>query len=97
MVFLVRKYPVASEPGSLILRNFIDAYRRVSNRDANLVQDVLSHWGGYHIFWAPRDPLFSDSDKELVQDFVRNGVKFMVRSRDKDFQVQSPANSLLLK
>ena len=96
MEFLIRKNSVASEPGSLIIRKFIDAYGRVSNRGASLVQDILSHWGIHHIFWAPRVVLFSD-DKELVHDFVREGVKLMVCSRDTDFQVQSPVNVLLLK
>lgn len=92
MEFLVRGHQVASRSASVLLQNFLHAYARVSNRDANLAQDTLSHWGGYYIFWAPRDP---PGDRDLVQELVREGVKLLVHSRDKDFQAKSPVKGLL--
>ena len=78
----------------MILQNFLDAYSRISNRDARLAQDALAHWGINYVFCAPRDP---QGDRELVQELVREGVQFTVQSRDKDFLAQSPVKGLLPK
>lgn len=85
---------VASKLASVMLRSFLDAYSRISSRDACLAQDTLAHWGITCVFWAPRDP---PGDSELVQDFVRKGVDFLVHSQDKDFLAKSPVKGLLPK
>lgn len=85
---------VASELAPVILRSFLDAYSRISNRDARLAQDTLAHWGISYVFWTPRDP---PGDRELVQDFVRKGVEFLVHSQDKAFLAKSPVKGLLPK
>jgi 5-methylthioribose kinase len=91
---LSRGNQVASELGPVILRSFLDAYARISNRDARLAQDTLAHWGVGYVFWTPRYP---PGDRELVQDFVRKGVEFLVHSRDNAFLAKSPVNGLLPK
>jgi len=92
MELLARGNQVASEPASVILHNFLHAYSATSNRDDRLAQDTLAHWGAGYIFWTPRDP---PGDRELVQEFVREGVKFLVHSRDPDFLAHSPVKGLL--
>ena len=94
MGLLGRGSQIASEPVSVILRSFLDAYSRTSNRDARLAQDTLAHWGVSYVFWTPRDP---PGDRELVQDFVRKGVEFLVHSRDNAFLEKSPVKGLLPK
>ena len=89
---LARGNEVAAKPASALLPAFLDAYSRTSERDAHLAQDTLTHWGISYIFWAPRDP---PGDRESVQNFVRQGVQYLVRSRDEDFLVQSPVKGLL--
>ena len=79
---------------SVMLQNFVEAYSRISNRDMRLARDTLVHWGINHIFWAPRDP---PGDRELVQDFVRDGVEILVHFEDKDFLARSPIKGLLPK
>ncbi|KAF9222813.1 hypothetical protein BS17DRAFT_734970 [Gyrodon lividus] len=94
MDLLSRGNQAASKLAPVILRSFLDAYSRISNRDARLAQDTLAHWGVSYVFWAPRDP---PGDRELVQDFVRKGVGFLVHSRDKAFLEMSPVEGLLPK
>ena len=91
---LGRRNQVASSPASAMLHSFLDAYSRVSKRDARLAQDTLAHWGIAYIFWVPRDP---PGERELVQETVREGVEFLVHSRDKGFLVRSPVRGLLQK
>ncbi|KAI9456939.1 kinase-like domain-containing protein [Boletus coccyginus] len=92
MDLLGRRSQLASELAPVILRSFLDAYSRTSNRDARLAQDTLAHWGMNCIFWTPRDP---PGDRELVQGFVGKGVEFLVHSRDKGFLEKSPVQGLL--
>jgi 5-methylthioribose kinase len=92
MDILIHGNQFASGPASVILQNFLDAYSRISNRDARLAQDTLVHWGAIHVFWGPRDP---PGGRKLAHDLVRKGVKFWVDSRDQDFQEQSPVKGLL--
>jgi len=94
MDLLAHGNQVASRQASVILQSFLDAYSRVSHRDARLAQDTLVHWGAIHIFWGPRDP---PGGKELVHGLVRKGVKFWVHSRDQDFLAQSPIKGLIPK
>ena len=89
---LGRGNQVACGPASVILQNFLDTYSRVSNPDARLAQDALAHWGINYVFLAPREP---PGDRELVHELVREGVQFLVQSRDKDFLAQSPVKGLL--
>lgn len=89
---LRRRNQVASGPASVILQNFLDAYSLIANRDTHLAQDVLAHWGMNYVFWAPRD---LPGDKELVHNLVKEGVQFLVQSRDEDFLGQSPVKGLL--
>ena len=91
---LRRSNQVASGPASVILESFIDAYSRISNHDACLVQDALAHWGINNVYWSPRDPPLA-CDRELVHELVREGVQFTVQSRDIDFLAQSPVKGLL--
>ena len=91
---LSRRSQLASELAPVILRSFLDAYSRASNRDARLAQDTLAHWGINYVFWTPRDP---PGDRELVQGFVSKGVEFLVHSRDRVFLEKSPVQGLLPK
>ena len=81
-----------NQAASVVLQSFLRAYSGISYRDIHLAQDTLAHWGLTYIFWAPRDP---PGDRELVQDFVRRGVEFLVHSRDKAFLEKSPVRGLL--
>ena len=91
---LSRGNQAVSGPTSVILQSFLDSYSRISNPDARLAQDALAHWGINYVFLAPRDP---PGDRELVHELVREGVRFLVQSRDKDFLAQSPVKGLLPK
>lgn len=91
---LGRGNQIACGPASVILQSFLDTYSRISNPDARLAQDALAHWGINYVFWAPRDP---PGDRELVHELVREGVQFLVKSRDKDFLARSPVKGLLPK
>jgi len=92
MCLLGRGNHVTSGPASVILQNFLDTYSRISNQDTRLAQDALAHWGISYVFWAPRDP---PGDRELVHELVREGVQFLVQSRNKSFLAQSPVKGLL--
>lgn len=94
MELLGGRNQVAFRAARVILQNFLDAYSRISNRDSRLAQDTLAHWGANYIFWSPRDP---PGNRELVQDFVKKGVEFLVQSRNMDFLARSPVKGLLLK
>lgn len=94
MDFLVQGNPSARISASALLDSFLGAYSRLAKRDATLAADILAHWGGYHIFWAPRDPP-AKGDSGLVQRLVRKGVEFMVHSRHGDFQAKSPVKGFL--
>ena len=91
-----RENQVAWGPASAVLQNFLDTYSRVSNQDARLAQDTLAHWGTINVFWAPRDPPLA-GERKLVHEVVREGVRFVVQSRDIDFLAQSPVKGLLPK
>lgn len=94
MGLLTRGNPVTAGLASTIQRNFLDAYSRHSHRDARLAQDTLAHWGSSYVFWTPRDP---PGGRESVHSFVKEGVDYMVHSRDKDFLAQSSVKILLPK
>jgi hypothetical protein len=91
---LGRGNQAVSGPASAILHSFLDSYSRISNPDARLAQDALAHWGINYVFCAPRDP---PGDRELVHELVREGVRFLVQSRDKYFLARSPVKGLLPK
>lgn len=91
MEFVVRGNQAASAAASVILRNFIDTYSRISIRDTCLAQDTLFHWGIAYIVWAPRNP----GGKPLVHEFVKEGVNFLVHFRDKAFLALLPVKTLL--
>ena len=91
---LGRGNPAVSGPTLTILQSFLDSYSRISNPDGHLAQDALAHWGINYVFMAPREP---PGDRELVHELVKEGVQFLVHSRDKDFLAQSPVKGLLPK
>jgi hypothetical protein len=91
---LCRRNQIACGPASTVLQSFLDSYSRISNPDARLAQDALAHWGINYVFWAPRHPI---RDREVVHELVREGVRFLVKSRDKDFLARSPVKGLLPK
>jgi aminoglycoside phosphotransferase (APT) family kinase protein len=101
--FPARGDKVASESAGVILQNFVDAYARsvMNSGDdvmASLAQDTLFHWGGCNLFWGRRYlPRERGVDREVIQALVREGVDFLVRSRDTEFLAQSPVQGLLPK